>query len=136
MRGLTHFALPGLLVLSVIIGGCGGGSDSGGGEAPAMDYSGTYSFTANLENGQVVESGTMVITQSDSNVTIIATSDTYEGQTTFTGTVSGSIMTLTEEEGGEDYLAVVLGFSSDGQAFSGTWSEAGDSGGITGTKIS
>lgn len=125
MRRLTHFALPGLLVLSMIIGGCGGGSDSGGdGEAPAMDYSGTYNCEITGDNSIT---GTVTINQSGSDVTAEISWDD-EG---LTGTVSGNIMTLSGGGG-----SVTIGFSEDGQAFSGMWSHNGDSGGITGTKIS
>jgi hypothetical protein len=42
MRGLTRFTLPGLLVLLLIIGGCGGSSDSGSGASKSGSIVGTW----------------------------------------------------------------------------------------------
>ena len=133
MRRLSGFALPGLLVLSVIIGGCGSSSDSGGGEAPAMNYSGTYQVTST--EGEEYEN-TSVITQEGSNVTCLCTE--HDGGTVdFQGTVSGNIMTMTQTNCPPGHpMTMVISFSDDGQSFSGTWTEVDKSFPITGTKIS
>ena len=142
MRRLTRFALPGLLVLTLIfVAGCGGGSDSGGGTAPAMNYSGTYQYTVypNGEEGET-KSGTAVMTQEGSNVTMVAPAD-EGGNIVLQGTVSGNIVTMTQTNNPIGHtMTIVIGFSDDGQSFSGTVAEEDEgkswSVTITGTKIS
>jgi hypothetical protein len=154
MKNVTSFLFVLVLLLAI---GCGGGSSSSSGNpASSQGISGSYEFvaTSTTTSGSVTLIETNLTANgaqssaSGPNQVQTAThlnglwyvngtcSSSSPGQNSITGTVSGTSITLTFNEGGNTFTGqgTVSGTSVSG-TYSGTNSNCSDSGTFTGTQV-